>query len=132
MIVIDASVLTAALTDDGGFGRACRTELGRDAHWAAPDHLVVEVFSAIRGLDRGGRIGPERAAEALDALHTAIIDRVDTAGLLTRMWQLRPNLSGYDAAYVAAAESLACPLVTADHGMSRAPGLACEIRLVER
>ena len=52
VIVIDASVLAGALTDDGRFGQACRAELAKDAHWAAPDHLVVEAFSGIRGLQR--------------------------------------------------------------------------------
>lgn len=132
MIVIDASVLTAALTDDGPLGRSCRAELANDVHWAAPDHLVVEAFSAIRGLDRGAKITRQRAESALTALSSAVVDRVDIVPLLARMWQLRPNLTGYDAAYVAVAELLACPLVTADRRLSHAPGVRCEIRVVER
>lgn len=132
MIVIDASVLTAALTDDGPFGRSCRAELAKDPHWAAPDHLVIEAFSAIRGRQRGARITRQRAEAALTALSSAVVDRVDIVPLLARMWQLRPNLSGDDAAYVAVAELLACPLVTADRRLSQAPGTRCEIRLVDR
>lgn len=100
MIVVDASVLAGALTDDGRFGRACRTELAEDTHWSAPDHLVVEVLSAIRGRYLGARITDQRAEEALQALATAIVDRVDIVPVLPRMWALHRNLSGYDAAYV--------------------------------
>ncbi len=132
MIVIDASVLAAALTDDGPFGRACRGELAKDAHWAAPDHLTVETFSAIRGLYLGAKITGKRAGEALNALATAVIDRVDILPLLPRMWQLHANLSGYDAGYVAVAELLICPLVTADRRLSLAPGLRCDVRVIER
>ena len=58
------------------------------------------------------------------------IDLLNTAPLLGRMWQLRDNLTGYDAAYVAVAELNDCPLVTADQRLSRAPESRCEIRLV--
>ncbi len=131
MIVIDASVLTGALTDDGQFGSACRAELAKDAHWAAPDHLLAEVFSAIRGLHGGTRITDGRAEAAIDTLATAVIDRIDMVALLPRMWQLRQNLYGYDAAYVAAAELLGCPLVTADRRLSLAPGPQCDVLVVE-
>jgi predicted nucleic acid-binding protein len=59
----------------------------------------------------------------------ATIDIVATAPLLDRMWQLRDNLTGYDAAYVAAAELYECALVTADERLSHTPDLRCEIRL---
>jgi predicted nucleic acid-binding protein len=131
VIVIDASVLTSALTDDGPFGRDCRARLAGDVHWSAPDHIVVEVFSAIRGLDRAAKITRRRSGDALAALSSAVIERVDIVPLLNRMWQLRSNLSGYDAAYVAVAEMLACPLVTADRRLGDATGIRCEIRLIE-
>lgn len=129
MIVIDASVLTNVLTDDGPIGDAARAELARDDHWAAPEHLRVEVFSAVRGLTLGRKIEERRATDALAALATAEIELITTAELLPRMWELRNNLGGYDAAYAAAAEANACPLVTADDRLARANGLRCEIRL---
>ncbi|MGI8900400.1 MAG: type II toxin-antitoxin system VapC family toxin [Nocardioides sp.] len=52
--------------------------------------------------------------------------------LLDRVWQLRDNLSAYDASYVALAESLDCTLLTADARLSRAPGLRCPITVVPR
>lgn len=133
MIVVDASVLANALTDDGRVGRTGRAELGRDTHWAAPEHCAVETFSAVRGRYRGRRISRSRAEDALRALASAAIDRVPTIALLPRMWELRENVSGYlsayVAAYVAAAEMLDCPLVTADLRLAAAPGLRCEVRV---
>ncbi len=59
----------------------------------------------------------------------ATIDLLPTAPLLGRMWHLRDNLTGYAAAYIAAAELYECPLVTADERLTHAPDLRCEIRL---
>lgn len=129
MIVVDASVLANALTDDGPVGVSGRSELGRDAHWAGPEHLVVEVFSAIRGRWLGGKISEQRAHEALTALATATIDLMAVAPLLERMWRRRSNVTGYDAAYVVAAEVFDCALVTADARLGRVPDLRCELRL---
>ena len=129
MIVVDASVLTNALTDDGPYGVRARAELGRDAHWAAPEHLRVEVFSAIRGRWLSGKITDGRADEALAAMAAATIDLLDTAALFDRMWELRSNVSGYDAAYVATAEAFRCALVTADQRLAGSPGMRCPVVL---
>ena len=129
MIVVDASAFANALTDDGPVGVRSRAELADDLHWAAPEHLRVEVFSAIRGRWLGRKITDQRAADALDATAAATIDILPTAPLLGRMWQLRDNLTGYDAAYVAVAELYECALVTADERLSHAPDVRCEIRL---
>lgn len=129
MIVVDASVLTNALTDDGQIGARARTELSNDPHWAAPEHLVVEVFCAIRGRWIGNKISDRRAEEALAAAAAATVDLVDTAALLPRMWELRSNITGYDAAYIAAAEACDCALVTADRRLASAPGIGCAVIL---
>lgn len=129
MIVIDASVLTNAFTDDGPVGAYGRSELGRDPQWSAPEHFVVEVFSAIRGRRLGNRISEQRAIDALTAVAATTIDLVATLPLLDRMWQLRRNVTGCDAAYLAVAETFDCPLVTADARLSRVPDLRCEVRL---
>jgi predicted nucleic acid-binding protein len=130
LIIIDASVLANAFTDDGPVGQRSRAELARDAHWAAPEHLVVETFSAVRGRHLGSKISRRRAQDALDALASSTIELLSTTFLLPRMWQLRENLTGYDAAYVAAAEAYDCPLLTADARLTRVGDLRCEIRLV--
>lgn len=130
MIVVDASVLVNALTDDGLVGDLSRAALnGTDLHWAAPGHLTVEVFSAIRGRYLGAKITQERAFEAIEALTEIKLTVVATAPLLARMWQLRSSLTAYDAAYVAAAEVNRCALVTADERLARAPDLRCEVYL---
>ncbi|PWU49771.1 VapC toxin family PIN domain ribonuclease [Micromonospora globispora] len=130
MIVVDASVLADALVDDGAVGEAARAELSGDPHWAAPGHLLVEVVSVIRGKVLGRKLGLVRAREAIETLPSLVIDEVGTAMLLDRMWQLRGNVTAYDAAYVAAAELLACPLVTGDGRLAKASGTRCEIRLI--
>lgn len=129
MIVIDASALTNALTHDGPVGHQCRALLAEDPHWLGPEHLVVEVFWAVRGRLLGAQLDDGRALDALAALSEAARDLVPTAPLLPRMWELRANLTGYDAAYIAVAEAAHAALVTCDARLTRAPGLACEIRL---
>ena len=129
MIVVDASAVANALTDDGPIGQICRAELARDVHWVAPEHLIDETFSAIRGRYLGGTIGESRCTDALHALGSATIELMHTIVLLPRMWELRANVSGYDAAYVATAETLDCPLVTSDARLARVTGLRCAVRL---
>jgi predicted nucleic acid-binding protein len=130
MIVVDASVLTDALVDDGPMGAAARTVLITDPHWAAPAHLLVEVVSAIRGKTLGGKLGVERASDAISALPALVVDEVPISRLVDRMWELRGNLTSYDAAYIAAAEALDCPLLTSDVRLAKLRGLRCEIRVV--
>ena len=129
MIIIDASVLANALMDDGPVGEISRAELARDVHWAAPEHVSVETFSAIRGRYLGSKISESRCVDSLDALGSATIELVSTIALLPRMWELRANVSGYDAACVAAAEGYDCPLLTSDARLARVGGLRCDIRL---
>jgi len=129
LIVIDASTLANALTDDGPVGQRSRAELARDEHWAAPEHVVVETFSAVRSRHLGGKISRQRALDALDALAASTIELLSTTALLPRMWELHNKVSGYDAAYVAAAETYGCSLVTADTRLARTADLRCEIRL---
>ena len=130
MIVVDASALTEALTGDGTAGRAARARLARDSHWAAPEHLVVETFHAVRGRLLGKKITPERAEDAVSALSALSIETVDVQRLLPRMWELRGNVSGYDAAYLAAAETFDCPLITGDARLSRCKVARCTIEVI--
>lgn len=130
MIVVDASVLVAALVDDGPQGKRARDVLRDDPRWAAPAILPVEVIAAIRGLALGRKVSGERAADAVTALGRIVLDQLDPLTLTARIWELRANLTSYDAAHVAAAEALRCPLVTADTRIARAPGPRCEIRVL--
>lgn len=130
MIVVDASVLADALVDDGATGDAARAALTRDPHWVAPGHLLIEVMSVIRGKTLGGKVGAARAQEAVEALAALVVEEVESARLLDRIWQLRGSVTAYDAAYVAAAELMGCPLVTGDAKLAKAGGLRCPVYLI--
>lgn len=70
-------------------GDAARAELSSDPHWAGPAHLLIEVLSVIRGKTLGGKLGLDRAQEAVAALPTLVIDYVEAAVLTGPMWELR-------------------------------------------
>ncbi|WP_063736634.1 type II toxin-antitoxin system VapC family toxin [Streptomyces sp. RTd22] len=130
MIIVDASVLTEALTGDGAAGKAARARLAQDPHWAAPGHLVVETFHAVRGRFLGGKISSARAEDAVAALTGASIEAIGIQPLLIRMWELRGNVSGNDAAYIAAAEAYRAPLITGDARLSRCTVARCVIEVI--
>lgn len=130
MIVIDASALADALMDDGPVGAAARSVLSADPAWAAPTHLLVEVLSVLRKKVRTGALAQARAAEIAAALPELVIDDVETPEIIERIWELRENLTAYDAAYVAAAELLECALVTGDARLVQAPGVRCPVSVV--
>ena len=129
VLVVDASVLTPALADDGEDGDIARHRL-RGAALAAPELVDLEVTSVIRGLARSGALDERRAGFALADLLDLPLQRAPHAPLIARCWELRENLSIYDAAYVALAEALDVPLVTADTRVAKAPGVQCEIDVV--
>lgn len=130
MIVVDASVLATMLLYADERGRRARAVLGRDTEWAAPEHWKAEVFSVIRGLALGSKIKEEQAVRAVDRLPHLGVDHVSLDVLLPRMWQLRANISGYDAAYVALAEERHVPLVTSDGRLARTATSYCRVELV--
>ena len=130
MIVVDASVLTDVLVDDAAPGQAARAALRGDDRWAAPDHVVAETFSAVRGRVLGGKVTAARGTQAVDALREVRIDLVAVSNLLPRMWTMREDVGAYHAAYVAAAQTFGCTLVTADRPLARASAGRCEVRLV--
>lgn len=130
MIVVDASALGHALMDDSALGEEARATLSGDPVWAAPRHLLAEVVSALRKQVLAGHVSDNRAADVLAVLPDLVIDDVEMFEVIERIWQLRANVSAYDAAYVAAAELLDCPLVTTDRRLAGAPGVRCEVRVV--
>lgn len=129
MIVVDASVVIDALLDDGVAGRVARAVLGEDPNWAAPAHLPVEVLSVTRRRLLRKEIRPGRAADAVAALAGLEIMWVDPSATVARIWELRDNVTAFDAAYVAAAEMLDCVLVTGDLRLAAATGLRCAVRV---
>ena len=127
MIVLDASAALAGLLNDG----TARASLA--AEQVHTPHLVdSEVASGLRRHVATGLIAAEEGWAALDVWRRLGLTRHATHDLLERVWELRDNLSAYDAGYVALAEALGCPLVTADARISRAPGLECPVTVVPR
>jgi predicted nucleic acid-binding protein len=131
VLVVDASVLAAALGDDGADGDTARGRL-RGEHLAAPDLIDLEVVSVLRRQLAGRKLDVRRAGLALDDLLDLPIQRVPHRPLLRRVWELRRDVSAYDAAYVALAEGLDAPLLTADARLARAPGIRCAVEVLSR
>lgn len=130
MIVVDASVLVVALADDGAQGSQARRRL-RGQRLVAPELVDLEVASVLRRLVATGSLAEQRAVAALDDLMDLPLMRVGHRRLLHRCWKLRANLTVYDAAYVAAAEVLSVPLLTADGRMAEAPGIRCTVEVLQ-
>lgn len=125
MIVIDAS---AALSGLLTAGRA--RELLVDEQLHAPHLIDSEVAQMLRRQVAAHLIPAAAGGRALAAWQGMGLIRYGIHGLLGRIWALRDNLSAYDAGYVALAEALECPLVTADARMSRAPGIRCAVTVI--
>lgn len=127
MIVIDASAAVLGLMNDG----ETRAMLAAEA--AICPHLAdSEVVHALRGRVIRGDLDVGVAERMIDVWQRLGLERVGVSGLLGRVWELRANLSAYDATYVALAEALESPLVTADGRLARAPGPRCTITVVRR
>jgi predicted nucleic acid-binding protein len=129
VLVVDASVLAAALADDGADGDSARARL-RGETLAAPDLIDLETLSVFRRGLASGAVDTRRAALALADLAALPLRRAPHRPLLARCWELRDNLTAYDAAYVALAEMLPAVLLTADARLARAPGPRCAVELL--
>ena len=122
MIVLDASAFIDAVD---GRREVIERLAGEDIH--APHLLDVEVANALRRLVAKGRFDEGRADRALDTLERADIHRHEHTPLLRRGWELRHQVSAFDAAYVSLATVMGVPLVTTDHKLASAPNLPCTV-----
>ena len=125
-VVCDASAVVAVLLDAGSDGQWATAQLA-EADLFAPTLLPYECTNVIRRAELSGAISADQAAQAHADLLDLAVDLWPHEVLATRAWELRANLSSYDAAYVALAEILAAPLVTLDRRISRAPGITCPV-----
>ena len=133
MIVLDASAAiewllqtpTAEAIDARLFAGA------RSAPWYAPHLIDVEVAQVLRRRVAARRLTEARAREAIADLIDAPLTRFPHDSLLPRIWQLRGNLTAYDAAYIALAEALDATLVTCDRRLSSAAGHKARVDVVE-
>ncbi len=130
MIVADASIVSNALGDDGLDGAAARAVLRAERDLAAPDLVDVETVSVLRRRWLNGDLTAQRFRSAIADLGDLAIMRHPTLLFMSRAYELRANVTPYDAAYIGLAEALNCELVTADARLARAPGPRCQIRIV--
>jgi predicted nucleic acid-binding protein len=129
VIVVDASILVTGLADDGPDGDRVRGRL-RGERLVAPHVIDLEVASAWRRLAAAGDLDDRRASLALTDLDALRLERVPHRPLLARCWELRENLTIYDAAYVALAELAEARLLTSDGRLADAPGIRCEVEVL--
>jgi predicted nucleic acid-binding protein len=129
MIVLDASAAVAALIDDEG-GATARLHMAAATQRHAPHVLDLEVANALRKLALRARISGELASAALAHFRRIDITRYPHEPLLDRIWELRHQVTPYDAVYIALAETLDVPLVTFDGRLAAAPGITCEVALL--
>lgn len=130
MIVADGSAIVTAATDPTQRGSRIRARLARGGPVAAPHLVDAEIGQGIRGLALRGVItltDAERSRASAELLVTA---RFAHRPYGARAWQLRDNVSFYDGLYVALAEHLGAPLLTADRKLAGATGPRCPIELV--
>lgn len=128
MIIVDASCLSEVLVN-GPLAESVRARLLGDDEQAAPHVIDVEVFGVVRRLRMSDVIDETTAALALDDLRSWPGERFAHDALLERAWELRANVRGWDAMYVALAEALDAPLLTLDGRLARAAGPRCLIEV---
>ncbi len=130
MIVLDASATVAVLLNLGPAAGDIRLRIslpGENLH--VPHLFDVEVLHVLRRHSLRGALSEHRESVALSRLHNMRLSRYSHVAFLDRIWELKDNLSAYDAAYVALAETLNAPLVTTDARLARAPGIRAEVEV---
>lgn len=128
-VVADTSALLPALVDAGSAGQAARGALNV-SDLIAPALIDVEVVHALRGRVRGGKLQARIAVQAIADLRRIPMERCDMLPLLDRVWQLRENLTAYDATFVALAEAFDAVLVTGDERLAKSTGPRCAFQIV--
>jgi predicted nucleic acid-binding protein len=130
LIVLDASAVISILLDSGPHAEPIRGRIespGESVH--VPHLLDVEVHNVLRRQTLRGILARERGATALQDLENIKMTRYPHVPLLGRLWELRENVTAYDAAYVALAEALGAPLITRDARLARASGNNATVEL---
>ncbi len=127
-LVVDASFVVAALVDTSATGTWAERTL-RGQHLVAPALLPFEVSNVLRRLGSAGHLSADVASLAQNDLVLLSIELVDYEPLASRVWQLRDNLTSYDASYVALAELVDAPLATPDAKIANATTTNCQFLL---
>lgn len=130
MLVLDASAALAAFLGTGVNSASIRVRIeapGESLH--APHLLDVEMLHALRGLVLRGDVSWARSEEVREDFASLRWSRYSHVAFLDRIWELKDNLTAYDAAYVALAETLSAPLITTDARLARASGIRAEVEV---
>lgn len=125
LLVADASAVAAALVGDDEEAGWCRSRL-EEASLMAPDHLLVEVANALRGMSSRGKVSTATVEVGHADLLALNVETVPYPRTAYRAWALRHTVTPYDACYVALAEELGVPLLTLDRRLARGSGPRCE------
>jgi len=131
MAVLDASVVVDALVTVGKAGERSRAELRTLAELQVPAIFTAEVTSALRGLVHAQALSPVRAVTALRQVLSIRTIQYPFEPFARRTWELRENVTVYDAWYIALAEWLDTELVTADKRLANAAGPRCPVRYLD-
>jgi predicted nucleic acid-binding protein len=126
LIVLDSSAAIDFVTRGASFDWL-DARLAEAGTVHAPHLFDVEVVAGLRKLLIRGAIGVTRAEASLARLRRLRVDRHCHLLLVERIWELRDNVTPYDAAYIALAEALAAPLLTTDRRLARTPGLPVDV-----
>lgn len=117
--------------DDEEAGLQARDLLRAHRELAAPDLIDVETTAVLRRRWLAGTVSDDRFEQAIDDLADIPLARFPTLALMHRAFELRANVTAYDACYVALAEALDWPLYTADRRLTQATGPRCTMQLVK-
>jgi len=124
-IVVDASVIVAALVDSGTHGQWAERVLEENVA-LAPELALAEATNILRRLERAQQVESREANAAFEDLMQARLELFGFEPFARRVWELRDNVTSYDAWYVALAENLGIPLATLDKRLAVAPGPRCD------
>jgi predicted nucleic acid-binding protein len=130
MIVVDASAVLEALLASARASVVLDSIAATDDTVHAPHIIDLEVLSGLRRLARSGQLATGDAESCVATFRLMRIRRHPHEPMVPRVWALRSSVGAYDAAYVALAEALECPLLTADARLARTTGHAAEVRLL--
>jgi predicted nucleic acid-binding protein len=130
MIIVDASTALEVLLRTPAAAAVEQRLFAPGQSLHAPHLIDVEVAQVLRRYAVTGQLDEERCREALADMADLPLTRYPHDFLLPRIWELRDNLTAYDAAYVALAEALDAPLLTRDQRLASAPGYHAHVELV--
>jgi predicted nucleic acid-binding protein len=130
VIVVDSSIILEVLLRTKSARLIEKKIFSRGQTLHAPHLIDIEIAQVIRRYTSAGEITAERAFQAIEDLIDFRISRYSHEILLARIWELRTNMTAYDASYVALAEILDAPLLTRDSKLARSPGSTAKIQLI--